>query len=50
MTFQQVMKFAESSQEIKVRPTPMKTDPIGLTPGRRRANRVCSSFATKKLL
>lgn len=38
---QQVMQFAEASQEIMVKPTPMKTDfSVGLTPGRRRANQV----------
>lgn len=35
------MQFAEASQEIMVKPTPMKIDSsVGLTPGRRRANQV----------
>lgn len=37
---QQVMKFAEMTQEVQVaRPTPMKAD-IGYTPGRRKANQI----------
>lgn len=45
---QQVMKFAEASQEIFVKPTPMKTEvaTIGLTPGRRRANQVLTDFGS----
>ncbi|XP_055376504.1 kinesin-like protein KIF23 [Condylostylus longicornis] len=36
----QVMKFAEMSQEVQItRNTPMKTD-FGLTPGRRKANKI----------
>lgn len=37
---QQVMKFAEMTQEVQVaRPTPMKLD-YGMTPGRRKANQI----------
>lgn len=37
---QQVMKFAEMTQEVQIaRATPMKTD-LGLTPGRRKANKL----------
>lgn len=33
------MQFAEVSQDIMVKPTPLKADyNVGLTPGRRRAN------------
>lgn len=37
---QQVMKFAEMTQEVQIaRPTPMKLD-YGMTPGRRKANQI----------
>lgn len=37
---QQVMKFAEMSQEVQIaRPTPVRLD-FGFTPGRRKANQV----------
>lgn len=40
LIFQQVMKFAEMTQEVQVaRPTPIKLD-LGFTPGRRQANKV----------
>lgn len=36
------MQFAEASQDILTKPTPLKTDfNVGLTPGRRRANQAC---------
>lgn len=39
------MRFAEVSQEILVKPTPVKTEPpVGLTPGRRRANMVSELY------
>lgn len=35
------MKFAEMTQEVQIaKPAPMKID-LGLTPGRRQANKVC---------
>jgi kinesin family member 23 len=41
---QQVMKFAEMTQEVQIpRPTPMRSNTqaeIGLTPGRRKANQI----------
>ena len=47
MTLQNVMKFAEMSQEVQVAiPTPYKKLDLGLTPGRRRANQV-SLFINK---
>lgn len=41
-TKQQVMKFAEMTQEVQIaRPTPMRTHlDFGLTPGRRKANQI----------
>lgn len=45
---QQVMKFAEMTQEVQVvRPTPMKID-NGFTPGRRKANKIFK-IATQNL-
>lgn len=39
------MRFAEVSQEILVKPTPVKTEPpVGLTPGRRRLNMVSKLY------
>lgn len=44
---QQVMKFAEMTQEVQTtRPTPAKLD-IGFTPGRRQANKVILSLCSK---